>query len=69
MSYHEIQNVPSFRLNCRNINCVWEGWARTAGLAETVATEHIEFESTDGGMPNYDHIVQITPITLIGRNV
>lgn len=67
MSYHEIEIVQSYLLKCRK--CEYEGWARTAGLAEQQATEHIEVESREGGMPNYEHVVAITPVTLVGRQI
>ena len=67
MSYHEIEVQQSFNLKCRH--CVYEGWALTAALAQQNAIDHIEMESVNGGMPNYDHPVEISPVTRIGRSL
>jgi hypothetical protein len=68
MSYHEIQVLPSYNLKCRQ--CEYTGWARTAGIAEQQATEHIEFESgRDGTLSNYYHHVEIAAVTIVGRNL
>lgn len=67
MSYHEIEVLPSYTLKCRQ--CPYTGWARTAGSAEQMATDHIEFESVDQSMPNYEHHVEIAAVTIVGRNL
>lgn len=68
MSYREIEIQHWYKLHCRQ--CAYERFARNAGLAQEMATEHINTETTPfETTPNYDHTLEISEVTLVGRNV
>jgi hypothetical protein len=82
MSYHEIHVERKFRVFCPFISrsgcaCTWEGGlVETAGKAEELAAAHIqasgkfgeiEADDSSGYCRNYDHLVQIEEVTLVGR--
>ena len=67
MSY-EIEIVPSFNLAC--MHCPYEAWARNAGLAQQMALNHITgADELISKTPFPAHIVEIMPVTRVGKNV
>lgn len=70
MSYY-IEVEQSFDLKCSD--CPWTATAKTAGKAEQEARNHIEptdeEEERGGGSPRYSHVVKISPVTLVGRDL
>jgi hypothetical protein len=68
MSYHEIAVKKGYALRCRD--CKFEAVTEAAAEAEKEARSHIEFDDTKAyinPLPNWNHTVEITEVTTVGR--
>lgn len=65
MSIHEIEVVQLWNVTCA---CGLSSRLHSAGDAERLAIEHIEFVGPDGELIHYSHVVTIAQVTHVGRN-
>lgn len=65
MSYHEISVQSRYRLTCEICNFI--SLEETAGSAEEKAKDHINEEY--GGSSNYDHVLTVQTLTVVGRQI
>lgn len=73
MGYREIEVKQKYTVRCRDCNkhlMKFEHIVDSAGEAERIATNHIEDDSNYGaGLPYLNHVLEITVMTLVGREI
>jgi hypothetical protein len=66
MSYHEIEVHKIYRTQCRH--CDFHVEAKSAGAAETAASDHIDaYDPITGEGLAYSHVVEIHEFTMVSR--